>query len=307
MGKFNKENLHLVKSLTEEGKSSPEIAEILGETVPRIDYYRSKYKWRSKYIRSKIYYKLDTIKELVEKEISDKEIAKQINCNEETIRQCRLKFNLNRRNLRLSREMNISKPELEILIGTILGDSSLNCRNNISAYFTCNHSFKQSDYINHLQKVLPSLNLQLSYRNNPRSIILSSKCSPTLYKLYSKFYINKVKMIPIELLENFTERSLAYLFMDDGSACKHKTASGENRITGFEIATCCFQLENLEEFRNFLNKKFNLDFKIRSHYNKHYNKHYYVLRLSSKDVSHFRELISPYIIDSLKYKIQSGS
>ena len=44
MGKFNKENLHLVKSLTEEGKSSPEIAEILGETVPRIDYYRSKYK-----------------------------------------------------------------------------------------------------------------------------------------------------------------------------------------------------------------------------------------------------------------------
>lgn len=44
MGKFNKNNLEIVKKLTEEGKSSREISEIIGEPIPRIDYYRSKYK-----------------------------------------------------------------------------------------------------------------------------------------------------------------------------------------------------------------------------------------------------------------------
>lgn len=244
---------------------------------------------------------------MVNKGYTDFEIAEQIGCCEETIRKFRIKHNIIRPNYRFSKEINISDTELEILVGTLLGDSSLIAKNTISARFCCEHSCKQKEYVEHLYKVLPNLNLSLKHRIVTNSIKLESSCSPTLYNLYSKFYVNNVKIIPEIIFNNFTERSLAYLFMDDGCAYKHKNSLGIYKIKGFEIATCCFTVSDLEKFKNFLNSKFDLHFKIGFHYNKYYDKKYPVLRLNSCDITHFTELVSPYIIDSLKYKIQDGS
>ena len=46
--------------------------------------------------------------------------------------------------------------------------------------------------------------------------------SPSYNYLYEAFYKEGRKHIPIELLSKFTAKSLAFLFMDDGS----KTAKG---------------------------------------------------------------------------------
>lgn len=42
-------------------------------------------------------------------------------------------------------------------------------------------------------------------------------CNPALNYLYEAFYKNKKKVIPFELLDNFTAKSLAFMYMDDGS------------------------------------------------------------------------------------------
>lgn len=309
MGKFNKENLEKIKILTEEGKSAREIAFILGETIGNIEYYRRKNKWYSKHISGKSYKNLDQIKKYVlEENLTDREIAEKLQCCEETIRKCRIKYNIQRPNKRLSQEIQISNDEFEILIGTLLGDSSLNTRNQYSAYFSCQHSILQKTYIDYLYQKLPSLQLSINYRKNPDAIGICSKCSPTLLRLYNKFYINKIKIIPKELIEKyFTAQSLAYLFMDDGSARKGTrriTKDNTRRIRGFELSLCSFLHEDLEWFCDFLNKKFDLNFKTLSHYNKHYNKKYEVLSLGSSDVQKFIKIVSPYIIDDLKYKIQ---
>ena len=309
MGKFNKENLFKIKIFTEEGKSAREIATILGETIGNIEYYRRKYKWYSKHIPGKSYQNLDQIKKYVlDDDLTDREIAEKLQCCEETIRKCRIKYNIQRPNKRLSQEINISNEELEILIGTLLGDSSLTARSKYSATFSCQHSLQQKEYIDHLYQKLPSLQLSITYRKSPSSIGIVSKCSPTLLRLYEQFYKNKIKIIPRNLIEKyFTIQSLSYLFMDDGSARKgarRKTKNNTRHIRGFEIATCSFTHDDLEWFCNFLNKKFDLNFKILSHYNKVYDKSYEVLSLGSNEVQKFIKLVSPYIINSLKYKIQ---
>lgn len=50
-----------------------------------VEYQRRKNKWNSKYVKETLIPYLNEIKEMVELEISDSEIAKKYNCNEVTI------------------------------------------------------------------------------------------------------------------------------------------------------------------------------------------------------------------------------
>ena len=110
--------------------------------------------------------------------------------------------------------------------------------------------------------------------------------NPTLKSWYYSFYKDKIKIIPFDLFEYFTEVSLAFMYMDDG----YKTQCS------YGIATNCFTIEELNKFRIFLLEKFNLETSI------HKGNRLYILAKSAK---RFTELISPYICNCMKYKLQS--
>ena len=112
-----------------------------------------------------------------------------------------------------------------------------------------------------------------------------------MFPFYTLFYINGKKVITDDLLNSifFTEKSLAYWFMDDGHC--------ENKAGRYKISTQCFSLENQKLLQNLLKKKLQIETmlykKDRSH----------ILVIKRESTKRFRSLIEPYIIDSMKYKL----
>lgn len=123
-------------------------------------------------------------------------------------------------------------------------------------------------------------------RNNKyyESYIVRLKPSKFFNNLYNIFYKNGIKTIPDYIYNYYTSESLAYQYMDDGS-----------KICGtYKIATNCFTISELQKFQYFLLTKFNLKTTL------HKDNGIYI-RKESANI--FKELVSPYIIDSMKYKL----
>jgi DNA-binding CsgD family transcriptional regulator len=298
--KITPEQIIEIEKETNNGKTSKEIAKLLGITIGMVEYQRSKYGWKSKYNPNILDKYLEEIKILVEKEYTDREIAEKYNCNDHTVARFRKKHNLQRRNLKLCKEKEITKDILEFLLGSVLGDCSIVLRGQ-SARISCQHSIKQEAYLLHKAKILESLEPKISYRNNTEypSVGFQTKGTPSLNYLYNAFYVNEKKVIPFELLENFTEKSLAYLFMDDGFPVKGKNG----HICSIGFALCNFSDKDLTKFSNFLKTKFNLDSYISKHYNKKMDKYYSNLLINASCFNHFQNLIKPYIQNWACYKI----
>jgi hypothetical protein len=109
--------------------------------------------------------------------------------------------------------------------------------------------------------------------------------------MYNQLYNTGKKEICSEFLNNFTIKSLAYLYMDDGYADQN---------------TAYICTDNFSE----ISKKILVDY-IRIHFDLHFSivNHgkYYRLRLSQYDFPRFKELIESYMIESLKYKLRTVS
>jgi hypothetical protein len=82
--------------------------------------------------------------------------------------------------------------------------------------------------------------------------------------MYNLLYINGKKEITLDFLNNFTIKSLAYLYMDDGYA-RQKTAY---------ICTDSFSKDSIKILADYIKNNFDLKFSIIKH-DKHYR-----LRLS---------------------------
>lgn len=101
-----------------------------------------------------------------------------------------------------------------------------------------------------------------------------------------------IKRIPISFLyENLSPLALAIWFMDDGS----KLGSG------FKIATYCFELSELEELCKLLFEKYNFNCSI--HSNKVKGKLTWTLYIKKSSARPFANLIEPFMLNSMKYKL----
>lgn len=123
--KIQKEQIEKIRVETELGKTAKEIAEILGITVGMVEYQRKKNGWKSKYNPSILYPHLEEVKDYVNKLYSDEEIGKIFNCDKVTVFNFRKKYNLERKNLRTNNNIELSDEIIEVLLGTLMGDSSL--------------------------------------------------------------------------------------------------------------------------------------------------------------------------------------
>jgi len=104
--------------------------------------------------------------------------------------------------------------------------------------------------------------------------------------LYKLFYTNsKIKIIPTNIIDLLTP--LAILIMDDGTYKK----------PGVRIATNCFTKKEVELLKLALETKFN----IKSTLHKNNNK--YQLYIKQESMCILKELILPYIVSSMFYKL----
>jgi hypothetical protein len=194
----------------------------------------------------------------------------------------------------------LTKEQEEILIGTLLGDTSILYVHSKSKnpHITFSHSIHQQLYFDTKYEKLNILMSSKFQRNYNKNTLIKGKkvngsmtnyavgrCLKCLVKYQNIFYQNSKKSIPIIEIEHlFTPISLAYLFMDDG--CKNNGTINLNMQS--------YTLDNLKEFCFYLKNKFNLQFTIKK------DKTLY-LKYNSRVI--FYNLVIPFITEDTKYKL----
>jgi hypothetical protein len=186
------------------------------------------------------------------------------------------------------------------LLGSILGDTHINNYGCLSI----SHSIKQKDYFLLKYQKLKDLNVLSLHRqstyyeyshldlrtNNVYTKLTITTLSHFLF-LRNFFYPNGIKIVPKDLIPFFNAESLAFWYMDDG---------GRNSIhgRGMSIDISCFTIWDQELLKNMMETKFlcQVTFHRRSPKNTK-------LYIKTSSALHFCNLIRPYIIPSMLYKL----
>lgn len=279
------------KELYAQGMNDREIASILNCKDSSVQSYRKKNNIPSNFIyQCKIDNRLEEIKLLKEQGLGNRKISERLNIPRTSLMYLFRKYNL--KNIEYTpKYANLNHFQKSALIGSLLGDSS------ISKNFTLNigHGVKQEEYYKHKVELFSPNIKFLEYKrekidkrtNNTYTCVQAySHKYEDIVHLRKVFYPENIKVISEDILSNFNEISLAYLFMDDGSYDK----------SGAIIALCNFSQQSLMLFKDFLLKKWDIEVTIRK------SKCIYV-KANSRKI--FINLIKPYIIPSMLYKLQS--
>lgn len=279
------------KELYAQGMNDREIASVLNCKDSSIQSYRKKNNISSNFIyQCKIDDRLEEIKLLKEQGLGNRKISERMNIPRTSLMYLFRKYNL--KNIEYTpKYANLNHFQKSVLIGSLIGDSS------ISKKFTLNigHGIKQEEYYKHKVELFSSNIKFLEYKrekidkrtsNTYTCVQAYSNRYEDIVELRKLFYPENVKIITEEILKDFNEISLAYLFMDDGNYEKY----------GAKIALCNFCENSLKIFQKFLLDKWNIYTSI------HKDKTLYI-KAASKNT--FINLIKPYIIPSMLYKLQS--
>lgn len=200
---------------------------------------------------------------------------------------------------------------VKTLIDFTIGDGCLSFSSNKELPFlSFQHSLKQSAYAIHKKNILNSLGYQTHSYTGSRSdgrTYISVNCKPhSDMKTARKYlYNSKKKTIDKALLRAMDIVSLAYWFMDDGCAStlyKHSNITGtwvyESRFTkSYKLSLGDFSIPEAYLVKRWLKEAFDVESTV-ALWKQYPN--VCVNQIAEKDK--FRDLLSPYIIDSMRYK-----
>lgn len=292
--KLSQEDIKEAMAMSIEGKTDTEIAKVFGVSSGNIWALR-----RKRNIKSPFTYEMFSkvnkkeFEELFYMGWGDEDIAKKLNWTKEGIRQFRYRQGYKREDSRLAKNNPLTPDNLEIILGIMMGDGSMECKcQNTRLSFA--HCERQKEYTYYIAEKLANLNPHTRHSVS-KTDSRTGKCydsywcelpaNPSFNNIYQHFYVNKIKRIPIELFHDFTWQSLAYMYMDDGSKCH----------CGGQLATNCFTVEDLHKFQGFLKGKFNLDTTIGKSN---------VLYIKAESFRRMVPMIEPYMCECMKYKIK---
>lgn len=185
---------------------------------------------------------------------------------------------------------SLTSAQHAILVGSLLGDGTLRRQGNrLNALLEVNHAHKHKEYVDwkwqHFQMhslTPPKARLgkgpRIAYRFTTRSL-------PLFTKYHSWFYVNGKKRIPPDLKLN--PLSLAVWFMDDGARIR----------SAYYLNTQQFTLPE----QLFLQKLLLNIFGLTSALNR--DKQYFRIRISTESSIKLQQLIEPYIVSCLRYKL----
>jgi hypothetical protein len=202
---------------------------------------------------------------------------------------------------RTNPEIVITPNAEQIIIGSILGDGSV-VRKRTNCIFTFNHSLIQADYAFYKVNLLQKEGITMRYEEKPHSYrqgcingrlikdngyargttetnIAFNKYRDEWYSLNKQVPDSIVKLAPL---------GLAIWYMDDG---------GIHYPTGAYLSTNWFNHESQVKLVNILKGNFDVTAHI------HTNKDKEIIFIVQKDREKFFNIIRPYLIGSMKYKI----
>jgi hypothetical protein len=185
----------------------------------------------------------------------------------------------------------LSFEQEEVLIGTILGDGYLELNGN-NYRLQVQHSYKQKEYVDWKWSIFAGF-----VRSQPRYIgkgdyRFRTINSPVLTAYHSIFYLNgRIKIVP-RLIEHLLVHplALAAFYMDDGKR--------RPDCRGFFFDTLAFGEEGQIRLMRVIENNFRLkDLRL------HWNGDGYHIYVPARNADRFIDLIEPYIIPSMRYKL----
>lgn len=292
-----------LKELWEQGLTDCEIAIELNASDITIGNHRRKLGLKSnkKKNTKKLEISRDELQDLCDSLCTDSAVARHLGIRTEKVKKLREKYSISIMNYGANPTIELTQIQKEFIFGCLLGDGY--CKkvgDDKNATFEFQHSLKQKEYAEYKKSFLLNIpGRAYEYdRNDIRTntiyhtytvSFLTNKCFTDFHNL---FYVEGKKRVPIEYLEElYTPLAIAIHYMDDGSCTKK---SGYNSYD-LSIATCSFSIDDLNQLVFFLKRKFDLDFTIQSSSNR--------IRLRSKDIPKFINLIKPYVPECMLYKI----
>lgn len=169
----------------------------------------------------------------------------------------------------------------------MLGDGYMRCKTN--AHLQITHSINQKEYVDWMYSVLKNcvLTQPKLYKGNGKRIgyRFFTRSLPCFTDIYHQFYLNNRKTIPPNL--KLDEQIMAVWYMDDGSLCDKSCYLNTQQF--------------LEQEQLLLSRLLLRDFGLTAKRDK--DKQYYRLRFNVKESKKFVDLIRPYIIPSMAYKV----
>jgi hypothetical protein len=190
--------------------------------------------------------------------------------------------------------LKLTPLQREILVGVILGDAHLETQNNGRTYrVKFEYSVKHREYVKHLYEIFkewvltgPQEKIDATHNN-----LWFQTVSHAAFRFYAhQFYDGKRKCVPKNIHRFLTKRNLAYWFMDDGSIKSRESKGIIFNSQGFEK-------NEVMRLAEILNAKFDLKAKEKKQDDG------WQIYISGTSYEKFREIIDPYILDSMRYKI----
>jgi len=209
----------------------------------------------------------------------------------------------NKKMLSLKKEMQLTLLQRSFIFGSMLGDATMRvgikARN---ANFKIDHCLEQKEYMFWKYRILKNLVLippRLSYRTTKEGVRYKKSWwfrtlrHPVLTEIYNQFYTTDGyhcgrKIVPDSLIDIMNPFVMAVWVMDDGSYNQEK----------IDISTHSFTLKEIEKLCSIIKNKF----RVTMLYYKDGNRGYRIY-CNKKETQKLIDLICPYIIKTMRYKI----
>ena len=195
-------------------------------------------------------------------------------------------------------KFKLTKVQRSIIVGNLLGDGHLESQTNGKTYrLKIEHSISQEAYVNwQYQKLAnlvgtpPRVKLKSLTGKVSQNYKFDTLSSSSLRFFGQSFYQDGKKKIPRIIKKLLTPLALAVWFMDDGSI-------KSNQHRALILNTQCFDESDLKKLQQALAENFGIETVLRKQKE---GKQIYIL---SQSVEKFIEIISPYLLSSMKYKL----
>lgn len=203
----------------------------------------------------------------------------------------------------LKQDVHFTLAQQSLITGSLLGDATMRMgKGAVNANFKIEQGLVQKEYVLWKYEILKPLVLtepKLSFRNDEngkryaKSWWFRTIRHPKLTEIYFTFYRTNGyrcgrKIVPESISRLIDPMALAIWIMDDGSYSKNK----------IDISTYSFTLSEI----NLLQRTILSKFKIHLNFYKDRDKGYRMY-CNTENTERLIEVIRPYIIDSMLYKI----
>lgn len=211
--------------------------------------------------------------------------------------------------------MELTKEQKSILLALCIGDGCLRKPNKGSVQLEIGHSIKQLEYCTWKRDLVysilggikpPKISMKLVKlkKYGEYQACRFVKTHPYFKELRNKLYCNGVKRITEDILDMLTIQGLAIWYMDDGSFYKKDNEDGTKSICfDLRISTDCFSKEENEMIVDYLYNTYGVKFYVFKYHPEH-NGGAWILRARREGAIKFINLIKPYVIPSMQYKIE---